>query len=95
MSQTKVLAVFCYDVSKDHARNKLADLLETEAVRVQESVFEGWMSERRAHAIGEKAVRLIASDDSLRIYVLPLGSAMRTFTFGATPPVEADEFHLL
>lgn len=95
MSRGKLLAVFCYDVSADRGRARLSRLLEADATRVQDSVFEGWMSEQRAVALGERASDLIASGDSLRVYLISPDEAMRTRTFGTTAPVERDEFHLL
>lgn len=91
----RILAVFCYDVSNDRVRRRLADLLSDDAARVQESVFEGWMSERRAEALAGRAVRLIGPQDSLRLYLLAERDALRTRVFGAGPPVEAHEFALL
>ncbi len=94
MSEPRVLAVFCYDISRASARTRVAELLGADATRVQESVFEGWMSEKRARAIAAKAMKILGDDDSLRLYVLNPRMAMRTLTIGPGAPVEADEFHL-
>jgi CRISPR-associated endonuclease Cas2 len=91
----RVLAVFCYDISRDRTRTRIVELLEEDAVRVQESVFEGWM--RRAHAtrLASRAARLLGPDDLLRVYCLGPEAATRTLAFGPAPPVEAHDFHLL
>ena len=91
----RVLAVFCYDVSRDRAREQLSGFLEEYAVRVQESVFEGWMSRARAVALARRAARLLGPDDLLRVYCVGPAAAMRTLSFGPAPPVEAHDFHLL
>jgi CRISPR-associated protein Cas2 len=95
MQRNRILAVFCYDVSRDRARMRVARLLESDAVRVQESVFEGWMSRTRAERLAARAAREIGPDDNLRLYLLGPADAVRTKTFGASMPVEAHEFHLL
>ncbi len=95
MQRDRVLAVFCYDVSRDRARARLARLLEAEAVRVQESVFEAWMSRARAERVAARGARELGPDDSLRLYLLGPQDAVRTKTYGASAPVEAQEFHLL
>jgi CRISPR-associated endonuclease Cas2 len=91
----RVLAVFCYDVSRDRAREKIIELLEEDTVRVQESVFEGWMSRARAGRIAKRAARLLGPDDVLRVYCLGTEAAMQTLSYGPAPPVEAHDFHLL
>lgn len=95
MSDTKVLAVFCYDISKNKARNRAIKLLEDHSVRVQESVFEGWMTRRLAIALAERISLFIDETDCLRVYLLGTHDANRTLVYGATPPVEAHEFFLL
>jgi len=96
MSQRdRVLAVFCYDVSGDRARARIAALLEEDAARVQESVFEGWMSRGRAEKLCARAARLLGPHDLLRLYCLGAEAAVKTRVFGPAPPVEAHDFHLL
>jgi CRISPR-associated protein Cas2 len=95
MADARVFAVFCYDIARDTSRARVAALLEADAVRVQESVFEGWMSDRRAQQLARKAWRLAGPDDRIRLYMLSPRQALRTKSYGAAPPVEADDFHLL
>jgi CRISPR-associated protein Cas2 len=95
MADARVFAVFCYDIARDKARARISALLEEDAVRIQESVFEGWMSEKRAQQLARKAWKLAGPDDRIRLYMLSPRQALRTQAFGAAPPVEADDFHLL
>lgn len=94
MARELVFAVFCYDVSRDRARTRLATLLEEDATRVQESVFEGWMREVRAKGLAKRAARLIGPDDKLRVYLIGRSDAVKTINYGASVPVETDDFHL-
>lgn len=95
MSEGKILAVFCYDISQNKARQRAIKLLEEHSVRVQESVFEGWMTRRIATALAERISLFIDETDCLRVYFLGTREASRTLVYGATPPVELDEFFLL
>lgn len=91
----KLLAVFCYDIVKDSVRARLAALLEEDAVRVQDSVFEGWMSEARVAVLASRAAALIGPDDSLRVYRLDGASARQVKAYGPTPAAEPGDYHLL
>jgi CRISPR-associated protein Cas2 len=95
MAPTHPLFVFAYDISRDRARARVAALLEDHAVRVQKSVFEGRMTERRAKGLATRIERHLAPGDSLRVYILHGAAAGQTMVFGATPPVETHEFYLL
>ncbi|WGD28405.1 CRISPR-associated endonuclease Cas2 [Ancylobacter sp. WKF20] len=90
----KVLAVVCYDVIKDSVRDRLASLLEEELIRVQESVFEGWIGEGKLRNLVRRSAALIGPDDSLRVYRLGASDAMRTIVHGPTPAVEAGDYYL-
>jgi CRISPR-associated endonuclease Cas2 len=95
MQRDRVLAVFCYDISRDRARTRVASLFEEDTVRVQESVFEGWTSRRRAEKLAARAAKQLGPTDSLRLYIIGPHDAIRTKVYGASVPVEAHEFHLL
>ena len=94
-SAARVLAVFCYDISLNRARTRVAALLEADAMRVQESVFEGWMSRARAEALAARAARLLGPDDTLRLYLISQNAALKTRVYGLAPVVEAHDFFLL
>jgi CRISPR-associated endonuclease Cas2 len=95
MARGKVLAVFCYDISRDKWRLRASKLLDDYAVRVQESVFEGWMTEARARSLAERIGLFIDETDSLRLYMLGASAPRDVVVYGATPPVESHEFFLL
>ncbi|MBL8897235.1 MAG: CRISPR-associated endonuclease Cas2 [Planctomycetes bacterium] len=60
-----------YDVVLDRRRRRLAKSLAQQLQRVQYSVFEGPLPERRLHALREAAAKHIhPPEDSVRIYTL-------------------------
>jgi len=80
------LWMICYDISDARRRRDLAELLmESGAERVQESVFEGWFSQREVIALYARAARLVAEEsDRLRAYPVA-GNAGGRLTLGAMP----------
>ena len=78
--------VFCYDISADAIRNKVARRLEKVAVRVQKSVFEARMTAARAHRLGNDLAALLADTDSLRVYAIDAGDQRASRAWG-TPPM--------
>lgn len=95
MSRPEHLFVFCYDVSKDSARERLSSLLETSLTRVQKSVFEGRMSVAGAQRLARRAGNLIGVDDSLRVYCVTEAGRRACHTIGRTPLAEPGDFWLV
>ena len=95
MARGDMLTVFCYDVSEDKRRRRVARTLEDAASRVQLSVFEGRMSEARANALSQRAASFLDTGDSLRVYVIGRNGERRTRVFGDGPPIETDEGYWL
>ena len=95
MSRPEHLFVFAYDVQKDSARARLADLLDEHMSRVQLSVFEGRLSVGAARRLARRASMLIGPDDSLRIYCVTESGRRSSLAFGARPLPEAQDFILL
>jgi len=64
-----MLHVICYDISDDRRRRKLEKAIKGFGPRVQESVFEADLDEKRLIALREKIERRIdPALDSVRIY---------------------------
>ncbi len=82
MPRTIMFTVFAYDISDNKLRRKVAGVLEDSAVRVQNSVFEAWMSEKQANRLIKKIEKLLVAGDSLRVYVVGQSSLSRCHTFG-------------
>ena len=89
------LMVFTYDVSDNRCRNKMASLLEDKLVRVQRSVFEGYLTTKETHKLSKKLSLLLDGSDSLRVYAVPRNGLKNCRTFGPLPLSEEADFWLL
>jgi CRISPR-associated protein Cas2 len=85
MAGTRHLILIAYDISDNKDRTRVSDLLEAEMVRVQESLFEGWMTRRGAQRLADEAALLIDEGDSLRLYVVPRGGVGAAKAWGFPP----------
>jgi CRISPR-associated protein Cas2 len=85
MPRAARLMVFCYDISADGARGRVAKRLEKVAVRVQKSVFEARMTAARAYRLGEELAGMLAAGDSLRVYAIDAGALRDSRAWGAPP----------
>lgn len=95
MAAVRFLAVIAYDVSDDRDRARLARLLEAVMARVQDSVFEGWMTATAARGLLDKAARLAGPEGSVRLYLLPRSAVSQCRAHGFPPPPEAGDFVLV
>lgn len=87
-----MLFVICYDVADDRRRRRLEKTLRDFAHRVQYSVFEGEMDERRFQKMKRRAERVIDhEEDSLRFYRLCGKCRSAVEISGLGPPVEDDD----
>jgi len=95
MAGSEMVMVFCYDVTDDRARRRVAAVLEQVAVRVQRSVFEARMPAGLALRTAEEAARLLGPGDSLRVYAVGAHGLNRSRAYGPLPLPEAQDFYLL
>ncbi len=79
------LAIIAYDVADDRDRARLSAFLEERMTRVQESLFEGWMTAARARQLARRAAALVADHDSVRLYVVPRGAIAACAAWGFPP----------
>ena len=93
MSERPMLMVFCYDVSRSSVRSRVAEMLEDQAVRVQDSVFECRLTRRAAERLFARASALLDDGDSLRMYAVPAAGLARSMAVGRSPiPDDADHW---
>ena len=87
--------VYCYDVTDDKRRRRLADRMERFLIRVQKSVFEGSVDRKRLERIRKISRKEIdPSTDSVRIYHLCAKCAEATEIIGvgvSIPTARDDE----
>lgn len=83
------LWVVVYDITDDRRRRHLALRLGKQLERVQESVFEGWLSGIEARQLlGEIATLVDITADRLRAYPLALRTQTRYRKFGCQRPIK-------
>lgn len=86
MADRTLLKVIAYDVADDRRRRRVARLLEEEAVRMQESLFEARLTGSAAWSLLARLTALVGPDDSLRLYTVPDSALPRSHAV-AGPPI--------
>ncbi|RPE63047.1 CRISPR-associated Cas2 family protein [Tibeticola sediminis] len=94
---TERLHLIAFDVADDRRRYRLTRLLQRYGERVQESVFEAWMSAAQRGALLSAARGILHStQDRLVCYALTGDEARRIRTMGCGRPVTPNpDFHLV
>ena len=87
--------VFCYDVSDRRRRGRIARRLEEAAVRVQRSVFEARMAEKRADRLARRLACDLGPGDSLKVYAIGKDGLTRCRAFGAALDVPRGDYLLV
>ena len=95
MSRDVRLRVFCYDISDNRRRRRIATLLEDYATRVQESVFEARLSLGSVQRISKKVAVIMQDSDSLRVYTIGRTGERACSVYGQGIPVENGEAYWL
>jgi len=63
--------IIAYDIADNRRRGRIDRVLKNYAVRVQESVFEGWISHARLHQLKrELSAEMNMACDHIRLYAL-------------------------
>ncbi len=85
--------VFAYDIADDRRRDRVVRVLEDHLVRVQESVFEGEISDRQhLHLLADVGALIDQRHDNIRVYTLCQRCRVTVETMGvAITPPERDE----
>lgn len=82
-----MLVLVVYDIADDARRTKLANFLEGQGRRVQESVFECFLSLEKMNKLSEQVQKRIqVPADNVRFYWIPADAVPRTLTLGSSPP---------
>jgi CRISPR-associated protein Cas2 len=82
-----MLVLVVYDIPDDKRRQKLATFLEGYGRRVQESVFECFLSLQEMKILHTKVQRRVKpTEDNVRFYWIPVDAVSRTLTVGSEPP---------
>jgi CRISPR-associated protein Cas2 len=92
-----MLVVICYDIADDKRRRRVDKVLSGYGVRVQESVFEAEMDEKRYLEVRRKLKKEIdETEDNVRFYrqCLRCRSAVEVLGVG-TYPTDGPEFLII
>ena len=95
MADRTMLTVYCYDITEARTRARVANLLEREAVRVQESVFEAHLTRAAADRLYRRVVRMLDDGDLLRMYAIGQAGLNRCRAHGGAPIAEDGEFWII
>lgn len=85
MAGSRHLILVSYDVSNNRRRAKLSAFLEQDMTRVQESLFEGWMTRTQANRFGAHAAAIVGEAGSVRLYIVPRAGVPACTAWGFPP----------
>jgi CRISPR-associated protein Cas2 len=91
-----MLVLVVYDIADDKRRVKLATFLEGYGRRVQESVFECFISleeMKKLHDKIKKRVKL--QEDNVRLYWIPSDALPKALAIGSNPPAPPPSFYII
>lgn len=89
MKNKKYIVLIIYDIVDNKTRARMVKCLESFAIRVQKSAFEGILTEGQYQRLIRMSSRIIDhSSDSLRIYILD--SVVNVYTWGRAETHEDD-----
>ena len=90
------LHLIAFDLASGRRRYRLTRLLEGYGLRVQESVFEAWMTDAQRDILLRKAEALLHSgQDRLVCYALTADESRRVQSLGCAQGAPNPDFHLL
>ena len=90
-----MLMVYCYDIARQRIRARVADLLETQAVRVQDSVFEARLQRVAAERLFAQLQALLDPGDSLRMYAISAVGLERSMAAGRSSIPDDGDYWIL
>ena len=95
MADRAMLTIYCYDITAAKVRTRVADLLEREAVWVQESVFETRLTAGAAERLYNRIVQILDEGDKLRMYAIGKAGYDRCRAHGGAPIAEDGDFWIV
>lgn len=92
----RMLVVVAYDIADDKRRQKLATFLEGYGRRVQESVFECFLTLEEMKALHVRVQKRVKVEvDNVRFYWVPADAVPRALTIGSSPPESPPNSYIL
>lgn len=93
--QMRARYLICYDISDDHKRQKLSEMLLDYGGRLQMSVFEAELSEEDVKDIFDRAKNYVAEEDSMRVYSICENCLAKIRTLGRDFTLDTDGARIL
>jgi CRISPR-associated protein Cas2 len=91
-----MLVLVVYDVADNRRRLKLSNFLLGQGRRVQESVFECFVSLDQLPKLQVQVQRRIKpSEDNVRLYWIPADAVPRVLTIGSAPPEPPPKVYII
>jgi CRISPR-associated protein Cas2 len=91
-----MLILVVYDIPDDKRRLKLSNFLEGHGRRVQQSVFECFLSLDKLEKLHKQVKKRVKpEEDNVRFYWIPADAVPRTLTIGSPPPEPPPEVYIL
>lgn len=91
-TSTRNFVVVAYDIGDDKRRTKVAEILLGFGARVQGSVYELWLDNRRLDRMWAKVEQSVKTGDIVRCYVLCAACHPRTRSYGLPAPEHEEVF---
>lgn len=91
-----MLVIVAYDIADDKRRLNLSNYLEGYGRRVQESVFECFISlDQMRHLHQQIEMKVELEEDNVRFYWLPSNAADKVLTIGSQPPLAPPDAYII
>jgi CRISPR-associated protein Cas2 len=91
-----MLVLVVYDIADDKRQTRLSNFLEGQGRRVQESVFECYISLEKMKKLHEQVQKRVKpAEDNVRFYWIPADALPRTLTIGSPSPEPPPSYYIL
>lgn len=91
-----MLVVVAYDIPDDKRRLKLSNFLEGRGRRVQDSVFECFLSLDEMRRLYQQVqYKVKAEEDNVRFYWISRDAVSQVLTIGSAPPEEPPNAYII
>ena len=88
--------IICYDTPSNKRRRKFSKYVVNYLIRVQESVFEGYLKKVKFNRLIKSLEKVVnEEEDSLRVYIMTESVKQKTIIFGQPSLVEMPGYYFV